>query len=292
MEKTTEQVKVNFTLPDKKVMVVPVRRNGGWLPNNHEASFLFKHSYVRLVLPRTQTGAYVDPLTQEEREYFESDNAGLALKKGDLLIHKKENNFWKKYKVKLDKNVLQLNLSDPEDYIKYKVLLANKDLIAPSSSEKFAKGTYRFAIEEEGYQNDEKVKAAFNKKDAYKFFGKIDNSPTKMRDFINVYNIRNKGNKTVPPNATSEFLIAEIEKIIEKDIVGFVALSKDATYEKQVLIFNALRAGALKRDGMTYKTPEDITLGDSMNSVINYFDAPENSEELIKLKARIENAKV
>jgi len=100
-----EVTKTRFTLPNKKIMVVPIKRKGGWLPNNHEASFLFKHSSVTLVLPRSKTGSRIDPLTQEERDFLESDSAGLALKKGDLLIHNKEKNFWKPFKVKLDKNM-------------------------------------------------------------------------------------------------------------------------------------------------------------------------------------------
>ena len=34
-----------FTLPNKKVLVIPVRRKGKWLSTDHEANFLFKHSY-------------------------------------------------------------------------------------------------------------------------------------------------------------------------------------------------------------------------------------------------------
>lgn len=284
--------KTTFTLPNKKVLVVPVRRKGRWLPDNHEASFLFKHSYFQIVVPKDgRNGELKDPLTQEERDYFESKASGLALQRGDLSTLKKDDNYWTNFRVKLDKNVLQLNLSDPMDYIRYKVLTVNTDIIAPSSKEKYAKGTYRFAIVEEDYQHEERVKAASEKKTAYKFFGKIDNSPTKMKDFLNVYYTQKPGGKQVPPNAKKEFLIAEIEKLIEVDLLGFLKLVDDKDYDKKVLIFTAQRAGALVREGMTFKIPEGATIGDNLQEVIAFFDNPANSEEVIKLKARIENSK-
>jgi hypothetical protein len=112
-----------------------------------------------------------------------------------------------------------------------------------------------------------------------------------MRDFLNVYYTTKPGGKQVPPDAKEDFLIAEIEKLIEQDLSGFLNLAKDAQYDKKVLVYNALRAGALHREGMTFKTPEGTVIGDTMGSVITFLDAPENSEEVIKIKGRIENAK-
>jgi len=289
---TTVVKKSTFTLPEKKVLVVPVRRKGRWLPDNHEASFLFKHSYFQVVVPKDgRNGELKDPLTKEERDFFESKASGLALEKGDLSTLKRENNYWSNFRVKLDKNVLQLDLSNAMDYLRYKVLAVNTEIIAPSAEDKYAKGTYRFAIVEEDYQHEERVKAASEKKTAYKFFGKIDNSPTKMKNFLNVYYTQKPGGKQVPPNAKKEFLIAEIEKLIENDLLGFLKLADDKDYDKKVLIFTAQRAGALVREGMTFKIPDGAVIGDNLQEVITFFDNPANSEEVIKLKARIENSK-
>ena len=280
-----------FTLPNKKILVAPVRRKGGWLPPEHEGSFLFKHSYYRMVVPMDKrSGDLVDPLTIEEREFFESNKAGLALSEGDLLIHNKESRFWKDFVVKLDKHVTQFDLSKPMDYITYKVLLSNTETIAPTAADKYGKGSYKFAIVEEGYENETRVKAASSKKEAYRFFGKIDSSIEKMKNFLNVYNTQKPGGKSVPPNASQDFLIAEIEKIIDNDLDSFLGLARDKHYDKKILIFNALKAGALLRIGMTYKTPEEIVIGDNLQTVISYLDNPENNEEVIKIKTRIENS--
>lgn len=290
--KTTEVAQEKeFTLPNRKILVAPVRRKGGWLPPEHEGSFLFKHSYFRLVVPMDKrSGDLIDPLTLEERKFFESNKAGLALNEGDLLIHNKESKFWPEFTVKLDKHVTEFDLSKPMDYITYKVLLANTETIAPSAAEKFGKGSYKYAIVEEGYENETRVKAASSKKEAYRFFGKIDNSIEKMKNFLNVYNTQKPGGKSVPPNASQDFLIAEIEKIIEHDLETFLGLSRDKHYDKKILIYNALKAGALLRVGMTYKTPEEIIIGDNLQAVISFLDNSENNEEVIKIKTRIENS--
>ena len=55
-----------------------------------------------------------------------------------MSMYKKENNFWSDAypnginSVTLHKQDNYFDLSNPVDYIKYKILLANKNLIAPS----------------------------------------------------------------------------------------------------------------------------------------------------------------
>jgi len=278
-------------LRDAKILVTPIRRKGGWLPPGHEAEFLFKHSAWTLTLPKDKlTGQYKDPFTAEEKVFFEGQ-AGLALKADDLSIYKKEDNFWDTYKIKVDKNLKVLDLSKAMDYMTYKVLLQNTEFVAPSAAEKFAKGSYKFALVEEGYENVEKVKAASSKKEAYKFFGKIDDSASKMSNFLNVYYTQRPGGKQVPPTAKREFLIVEIEKLIEQDLTGFLDLARDDKYDAKVLIYNALKTGALERDGMTFKTPEGTIIGDNMGLVLNFLADPKNTEEVMQIKGRIENAK-
>jgi hypothetical protein len=286
---TMEKTKA-FRLPDKKVMVVPVRRKGGWLPDGHAASFLHNQAYWDFMVKESAAGGYTDPLTKEEREFFESRESGLALKQGDLNVHKKEDNYWDDFRVKLRDEVKVLDLSNPKEYLIYKMLLTNTETIAPSAAEKFKKGTYKFVIVDEGYGNEEKVQAASNKKEAYRFFGKIDNSPQKMKDFLNVYYTLKPGGKSVAPNAKQDFLIAEIEKIIDTDLTDFLRLAKDPDYDKKVLVFSALKARALHREGMVFKTEEGRELGNSVEAVISFMDNPENTEEVLKIKARIENA--
>ena len=55
---------------------------------------------------------------------------------------------------------------------------------------------------------------------------------------------------------------------------------------------NALAARALIRDGMVFKTADNKTvIGETMGSVLDFLANPKNSEEVIKIKGRIENSK-
>lgn len=296
MAKTTNDPEVGvlsgFTLPQKTVMIVPVRRKGGWLPDGHAAAFLHNQAYWEYPVARDQrTGQLKDPLTKEEREYFESSLSGMALKPDDMSIYKKVDNYWENFKVKLRDEVRVLNLANPKEYLMYKVLLTNENTIAKCAEDKFKKGTYKWAIVEEGYQNEERVQSASNKKDAYKFFGKIDTSVTKMKEFLDLYYTLKPGGKTVPPNATQEFLIAEIEKIIEGDLTAFLNIAKDKDYDKKTLLVSALKARAVTRKGMNFTTTEGTVMGANMQEAIAFMDNPSHSDEVIKIKARIDNAR-
>lgn len=87
------------------------------------------------VVPKLTSGVYVNVLTKNEKAFLEQ---AMGLEYNALSIHKKENNFWDDSnpnginRVRLTKQDTYLDLSNPEDYIKYKILLANKDFIAPS----------------------------------------------------------------------------------------------------------------------------------------------------------------
>lgn len=278
-------------LQNKKVLVTPVKRKGSFVPAGHENEFLFKHSTYKLGVPRqSRNGELMDPLTEEERTFFESKDSGLSLSKGDLSIYKKDDNFWKNFIVTLDKNVMQLDLNNPMDYIRWKVLLTNKDLIAPSDAQRFGKGTYKFCITEEGAIEEAKAKKTASTKDAYMALGKIMDSPTKMRNFLNVYFFTRKGGKTIAPNAKKEFLVTETEKVLEADVKGFIATLEDKSYDTKVLIYQALKARAITREGLVYTTTEGEAIGNSLEEAINFFDNPVNNEEIFKIKARIENA--
>jgi hypothetical protein len=284
------ETKITSPLVNKKVFVVPVKRGSDWLPKGHEAEFLFGKSYFEVTVPRQlPSGQLVDPLTKAERDYFESKDSGLSLKIGDLSIYKEDNNYWHKFRIKLDKSVLALDLSNPMDYLRYKVLLTNKNTIA--GPDQMIYKTHKFQIKEEGHENEAKVKSAADNMEAYKIFGKMEDSPTKMRNFLNVYQMEKPGGKSVPTNAKRDFLIAEVEKIVEGDKNTFLKILKDDNYEKKVLIYQALKAKALVRDGLKFKTPEDAIIGNNLKEAMDYLYDPLNSEELLKVKARIDNSK-
>lgn len=91
--KAAEKVKV-FTLPNTKVHVKPILRSGRWLPDGHSGSFMYDHTSIGIQLPLDKdTGRLKNPLTNEEKEFFEN-HPDLDMEPGDLSPHKKKENFW------------------------------------------------------------------------------------------------------------------------------------------------------------------------------------------------------
>lgn len=291
METLTENKK--FILPNKKVQVVPVKRKGGWLPSNHEASFLYGNASYNVVCKQQDRapGNFIDPFTKEEREYFENKElSGLNFNRGDLTIvkpKKGEETYLSSFRLPLKKGTLELDLSNPFDYITWKIILTNSDTIAPSGSEKYKKATYKYAIQEndfeavEGYGKTEKLLAAYAK------INEIKDSPTKLRNFLLVYT--SPINATIKPakNATKEFLVSELNKIIEKDIDGFLKMTSDVSFQTKLLIEQGIEVGGIMKRGTSFYLPSGDRVGGTLDEAVEYFDSKKNSEQRAILEARI-----
>jgi len=128
------KAKVQFELPNKVVYIKPIKGRS-WLPEKHAASFLFGDSSMEYVIPSDEKrGVLRDPLTVAEKKFFEDKElSGMDFEIGDLSVHKKKDNYWHSFSVKLDSRQLVLDLSKPTDYLRYKVLLTNTELICPSA---------------------------------------------------------------------------------------------------------------------------------------------------------------
>lgn len=89
----------------------------------------------RYTVPRLTSGQFVNVLTDNEKAYLEEV---MGLEPNAMSVYNRENNFWDDSNphgistVTLTKQDTYLDLAQPEQYIKYKILLANKNNIAPS----------------------------------------------------------------------------------------------------------------------------------------------------------------
>lgn len=266
-------------LKDKIVKLVPVVRKGGWLPDSHEGKFMYDRCAHWYCCPID-----VDPLTEEERAWFESPASNMGYKPGDLSIYKKENNFWQKISIRVDRNGLTLDLSNPKDYLDYKVLLANKSLIAPDKESRFKKASFKFYISDEAEENESKVKEGNKLKQAWMEFGKMDGNFEKLFSFLQVYANLYKipGNKVPRRSNSITDLTAMAQGILENNIDSFIEVSTDPLLEEKAFIINAIAIKALDRDsdGIMF---EGKLLGKSINDVIEFFKNPKNQDVKIKV---------
>lgn len=296
-----------FKLPNRIVLVKPVVWEG-WLPAGHSGSWLNDGAVMEITVPISRvTGELVNPLTEEEKEYFENPAlSGLDFKVGDLSPHKrpdyKSDNvpYWYKKTVTIRKpdtivdnsTVLrEMDLSNPETYLEYKILLANSGTggaVAPSWEDRYSHGTHKLVLVDKGYEEEARASTAQDNIEAYKLFDKIQHSQEKLYDFLSVYWLEHPDATKPDTNSKVPFMVSQVEKIIQDNAKGFVAIMKD-NYSDKLMVHNAIRSGVIKLyNGIFLLMPEETPVGNSLKDVIIYFKDDRHQEDKLKLIAQLE----
>lgn len=240
-----------------------------------------------LTVPRLTSGMYVNVLTNAEKACLEEV---MGLEYNALSIYNKVDNFWDNYQVRLTKQDNFLNLADPDDYIKYKVLLANKDLIAPSLQdlEDHPKATYQFVIIHENEESQASKKKMNATMQAYMEFGKIQENADILRTIIETIDGR-----PTSKNSKVEFLQEKVGKLIQADAKLFVRVATDPLLSTKVLIKKAIEGGLISnRGGMLYLKADGTPLcGDNEEPTLNiaarFLNLPKNQDLKFSLEAKL-----
>lgn len=247
------EVKVN-PLRNEKIYVRFVPKDNG-LPKNHVCSGgrVDGASDYFVVPVLRSTNQYKNILTNAEKDFLEE---ALGLDYNALSVYKKENNYWDNYMVRIDnaKEGIHLDLSDPEDFIKYKVLLANSEYIAPSVQERIdrPKATYRYEMvreNEEDKLENAKMDATMQ---SYKEFGKIEDDLDTMRVLVELLDAR-----PYSQNEKAVFLRSRISQLIQADPKKFLAQITDPLLHAKVLIRRGTEVGVLTKRGDYYYLKSD-----------------------------------
>jgi hypothetical protein len=286
-----EEVKKEFKLPNKKVKVRLVNAQRGAISDSNHVLYNLAPGATVEICPRNKKGQSVIncPLNEEERAFFESkEKSGMAFSPGDLSPHAKDKeNYWrsKASKVKLDSNPVEYNLADASDYLKYKTLLSNDDLVAPDSASELAKKSYIFVIESDEDAQKKVVVKGDKKKRAWKLAAKMEDDKQGMIDFLSVVG------KRPSANSKMEFLIAGIDTFIEENINEFLTVLEDPNYASRVLLTKAIQVKAVKKEGHKYFLADGMELckkGEINNlaSTLNFLSSDENQEIVMVLEAK------
>lgn len=240
-----------------------------------------------LTVPRLTSGMYVNVLTNAEKACLEEV---MGLEYNALSIYNKVDNFWDNYQVRLTKQDNFLNLDDPDDYIKYKVLLANKDLIAPSLQdlEDHPKATYQFVIIHENEESQASKKKMNATMQAYMEFGKIQENADILRTIIETIDGR-----PTSKNSKIEFLQEKVGKLIQADARLFVRVATDPLLSTKVLIKKAIEGGLISnRGGMLYLKADGTPLCEdneepTLNIAAKYLNMPKHQELKFAIEAKL-----
>ena len=240
-----------------------------------------------LTVPRLTSGMYVNVLTNAEKACLEEV---MGLEYNALSIYNKVDNFWDNYQVRLTKQDNFLNLADPDDYIKYKVLLANKDLIAPSLQdlEDHPKATYQFVLIHENEESQASKKKMNATMQAYMEFGKIQENADILRIIIETIDGR-----PTSKNSKIEFLQEKVGKLIQADARLFVRVATDPLLSTKVLFKKAIEGGLISnRGGMLYLKADGTPLCEdneepTINIAAKYLNMPKHQELKFAIEAKL-----
>lgn len=238
-------------------------------------------------VPILTSGAYVNILTKSEKDYLETI---MGLEYNALSIYRKTDNYWENFRVRCTKQDTILDLSNPDDYIKYKVLLANKDHICPSLKdlEDRPKMTYQFVIIVEGEETKAAKDGMSITMECYKEYGKIESESDILRVIIETIESRPLSKQT-----SLEFLQTRINSLIQNNPKTFLAIIKDKFLPTKVLIKQCIEAGLISNRGnFLYVRDGDIPLCNhgeepTLNVAAKFLNLPKNNELKLVLEAKL-----
>lgn len=292
MAQTNKSELVNC-LRNEKVVVRHIPRENAMIGTNPKhvlSGGMADSSFHRYTVPQLDNGQLKDPLTKAEKEFLE---VFMGLEPNALSIYKKEKNYWWNYQVALRKADNYLDLSNPDDYIKYKILLLNTNLIAPSleALQNYPKATYEYVIiheTDEATANRTRISATM---EAYKEYGKIENSPETLRLVIETITGR-------PVSSTTKLISLQdkVDNLIQQNSKFFLKVVQDPMLSTKVLIREAIEAGLIaNRGGQLYLRDGDVPLCDegtpTLSVAAEYINEPKNSELKLTLEAKIKDFK-
>lgn len=269
-------------LRKEKVYVKPNLRNAGWIKSpKHRAHFMMEGSSKIYMAPLLRNGGIKNVLTDEEKDVLED---ALQMDKNDLSVYKKpEDNFWASFKVRVTKETLELNLEDPYDYIKYKILLANTDFIAPSIKDIKNKVTYKFYIERPEEVNQMKAEQLDATTKAWELYGRFTGDKGKMLDFLRVYGeiVASSRSKThaLDKKSNIDLIKGTLAEIVSSNLKAFVNIVEDKNYDTKLFISKAVEQGLLERKNSSYHDKgESKPFAVSFVKAVEYLDNPENQD--------------
>lgn len=292
---STEEDSFVNCLRNERIIVRHIPKESGMVTNPKHILFggMAENATRTFVVPRLSSGMFVNVLTDKEKAFLEEI---MGLEYNALSIYKKVDNFWDDSnengisRVRLTKQDNYLNLSDPEDYIRYKILLANKDYIAPSLQvlQDNPKATYQFVIISEGEETKTAKDNMSTTMKCYKEFGKVENDIDILRAIIESIDGR-----PTSPTAKLEFLQTKINNLIQADSKLFLKIITDPLLNTKVLIKKSIEAGLISNRGnYLYLRSDNSPLCEAneeptLNIAAKYLNAPKHQEIKFALEAKL-----
>jgi len=248
-------------------------------------------AFIAYTVPMLRSGALVNVLTDSEKAFLEEY---MGLDNNALSVYLKTNNYWSNFRVRLNKGDNIFDLSTPEDYIKYKVLLANKDDICPSMTDLSdrKRATYRFVLINEGDEvkdSNTKLNIAM---EASMLLGKYMDDKSTLKLIVETIT-----NRSISKKSKLDFIKAQAFECIQSNPKLFVSLAKDKYLKTKVLISECLEYGLIvKRNEYYYLASDRSPLCEAneestLEVSSAYLNSPKRQEIKLTLEAKLKAVK-
>jgi len=301
MSKEVKEAKtVNF-LKSKKVLVKGIHRPGKWgaiLKNDVNDVNMYPGTSRSMDLPywekigakpqvfdnleKVETVQYPGELMTQQ-EFFERI---LGLEKGALNPNKKDS-FWAKderSRVIVPREGITLDLSSPIGMIKYEILKANRDKIAPSWGARLNSPEYQFALVDDDVETDSTIETMTSEIEAMDYFIRVTSSKESMSNFMKCTG------QAIPAQIKEEKLKADIFNMMKNKRSDFLKIAKDPNFEERVFLADGVICGAILKTGRSkYELPGGYVIGESDTEAIKWLLNPENIKAKQKIQYQIEN---
>lgn len=282
----SERIYVRF-VPHENALAGTDKRHPAWGGKADGTTSTFCVPILR------STGAFKNILTNDEKDYLEE---AFGLDRGALSVYKKETNYWDGYRVEVpNKEGMYLDLSNPEDYIKYKVLLANSDYVASSVQERIdrPKATYLFEIVREHEETDiENIKMDATMA-SYREFGKIENDLDTLRVLIELLDGRPYSAKDKPA-----FFRSRANKLIQADPKTFLSNITDPLLHTKMIIRRATELGkVVVRNDYYYLASDSSPLcnaneNSTLSVAAKYLNEPAHQDIKFLLESEVDKHRI
>lgn len=283
---TLEEAFKKGFLEEKIIKLKPIPRGGRMIKSpEHIAYFQTEGAANWFQLPEDgKKGGLVNPFTSEEEKKFFEDYLDV-----NLSVHRKKDNFWHTFfvKVKKDYNLMhsgyEFDLSDPWDNLRYRVTKL-QSFVAPSWDKRFSRGDYRFALVDEDFEEAQEVAKTDRTTTAFMKYGEMRNSVPKMKETLGVYFLEKHEMKQVPEDADKEWLQKELYKIVQDETDLFLQILSDDKAKIKHLIVNGMSVGAIVKEARNKYLLPGENVSYTYEELVEYLAGAEKLKEDVYLK--------
>jgi hypothetical protein len=281
--KTPEQL----VLENRKIRVVPIVRGRAFFPKGHDGDFLFSGCWRYYGLPiNSRTRAYFNPFKAGEQAAFEKL---LNLPAGSLNTNDRKSKFWGEFKIPLDKNGTELDLSQVDHALIYRVLQVDPKFA--TQSDDLTKLEYQYQLIDERYVEEEYSKLNLKKAEAYSELNKLK-SKKQLVDTLRLLGIK------MNDESSFDALKAKLAQIVEepasnkfkglKTIDDFLLITKDPQATMKLFVLDAIdNKEVVVENGDEYRLVESGKLiARSLKGAVDWFSDIANQETKLLIQER------